>query len=457
MSESATILAAQRRYFNSGATLPLPGRRAALKRLLNAVTAREEEILAALAQDLGKARMEGYLTEVGIVKSELNAMLRHLDRWAKPRRVGTPLAHFPSRSMVWPEPYGVVLVQSPWNYPFQLCLAPVAGALVAGNCVMIKPGSAAPATAAVIAGLIADAFAPEYVHVLRLGGDSHEEILAEHYDYILFTGSQRVGSIVMEAAAKHLTPVTLELGGKSPCIVDETADLRLAAKRIAFGKFLNAGQTCVAPDHLLVQRSVKAPLLAELEKAVAELYGPDPLHSPDLPKIVNEHHFRRLLGLMEGQQVAVGGRWDEKARKIAPTVLDNVSDDAAVMGEEIFGPILPVLTFETLDEVVRRQHALPKPLALYLFTRSKAAERRIIENVSYGGGCVNDTIVHLANDRLPFGGVGASGMGSYHGKASFDTFTHYKGVLKKSNLLDIPLRYAPYSEKAFRLAKKIMR
>ena len=239
--------------------------------------------------------------------------------------------------------------------------------------------------------------------------------------------------------------------------MDETADLRLAAKRIAFGKFLNAGQTCVAPDHLLVQRSVKAPLLAELEKAVAELYGPDPLHSSDLPKIVNEHHFRRLLGLMEGQQVAVGGRWDEKTRKIAPTVLDNVSDDAAVMGEEIFGPILPVLTFETLDEVVRRQHALPKPLALYLFTRSKAAERRIIENVSYGGGCVNDTIVHLANDRLPFGGVGASGMGSYHGKTSFDTFTHYKGVLKKSNLLDIPLRYAPYSEKAFRLAKKIMR
>ncbi len=262
-----------------------------MKRLLNAVTAREEEILAALAQDLGKARMEGYLTEVGIVKSELNAMLRHLDRWAKPRRVGTPLAHFPSRSIVWPEPYGVVLVQSPWNYPFQLCLAPVAGALAAGNCVMIKPGSAAPATAAVIAGLIADAFAPEYCPCAAPRRRQPRGDLAEHYDYILFTGSQRVGSIVMEAAAKHLTPVTLELGGKSPCIVDETADLRLAAKRIAFGKFLNAGQTCVAPDHLLVQRSVKAPLLAELESAVAELYGPDPLHSPDLPKIVNEHHF----------------------------------------------------------------------------------------------------------------------------------------------------------------------
>lgn len=457
MSESAVILAAQRRYFNSGATLPPAARRAALRRLLDAVTEREDEILNALSEDLGKARMEGYLTEVGIVKSELRAMLRHLDRWARPRRVGTPLAHFPSRSVVWPEPYGVVLVQSPWNYPFQLCLAPVAGALAAGNCVMIKPGSAAPATAAVIAELIAAAFPPQYVHVLRPGGDSHEEILAEHYDYILFTGSQRVGSIVMTAAAKHLTPVTLELGGKSPCIVDETADLKLAAKRIAFGKFLNAGQTCVAPDHLLVQRSVKAPLLEELKSAVAELYGPDPLQSPDLPRIVNEHHFKRLLGLLEGQQVVIGGQWDAENRRIAPTVLDNVKEDAAVMGEEIFGPILPVLTFETLDEVVERQHALPKPLALYLFTRSRAAERRIIENVSYGGGCVNDTIVHLANDQLPFGGVGASGMGSYHGKASFDTFTHYKGVLKKSNLLDIPLRYAPYTERAFRLAKKIMR
>ena len=457
MSESARILKLQREFFNSGATLPVEGRKVALHRLLNAVTAREAEILAALQQDLGKAPMEGYLTEVGIVKAELRTALKHLNGWARPRVVPTPLTLLPAVSKIYPEPYGVVLVQSPWNYPFQLCIAPVAGALAAGNCVMIKPSSSSPATAAVIEKLIGDVFEERYVHVLKAGGDSHEEILAEAYDYIIFTGSQRVGRVVMEAAAKHLTPVTLELGGKSPCIVEESADIPLAAKRVAFGKFLNAGQTCVAPDHVLVQRSVKDAFVRELTEAILSLYGPNPLQSPDLPKIINAHHFKRLVGLIEGQKVAAGGVWDEEKRKIAPTVLVDVTDDAPVMQDEIFGPVLPVLTFDTLQEVVERQQALPKPLALYLFTRNPVAERKVTSKISYGGGCINDTVMHLANDNLPFGGVGASGMGAYHGKASFETFSHYKSVLKKANILDLPQRYAPYTQEAFAFIKKFMK
>ena len=457
MSESARVLKLQREFFYTGATLPVEGRKAALHRLLNAITAREDEILAALHQDLGKAPMEGYLTEVGIAKAEIRTAMKHLAGWARPRIVPTPLTLLPAVSKIYPEPYGVVLVQSPWNYPFQLCIAPVAGALAAGNCVMVKPSSSAPATAAVIEKLIGDVFEERYVHVLRAGGDSHEEILAEAYDYIIFTGSQRVGRVVMEAAAKHLTPVTLELGGKSPCIVEESADIPLAAKRIAFGKFLNAGQTCVAPDHVLVQSSIKDAFVRELSEAILSLYGPEPLHSPDLPKIINAHHFKRLVGLIEGQKVAAGGVWDEESRKIAPTVLVDVADDAPVMQDEIFGPVLPVLTFETLQEVVERQQTLPKPLALYLFTRNPAAERKITSKISYGGGCINDTVMHLANDNLPFGGVGASGMGAYHGKASFETFSHYKSVLKKANIFDLPQRYAPYTQEAFAFIKKFMK
>ena len=457
MSESARVLAAQRRYFATGATLPTAFRRAALRRLLNAVTARKEQILDALHSDLGKAPMEGYLTEVGLVKSEIADQLRHLERWSRPRCSLPPLAQFPALGRVLPEPYGAVLILSPWNYPFLLSVSPLAGALAAGNCALLKPATAAPATAAVLQKLIADVFSPAYVHVLSPTGDSHEEILRQQYDYILFTGSQRVGRVVMAAAAEHLTPVTLELGGKSPCIVEESADLALAARRIAFGKFLNAGQTCVAPDHVYVQRTVAAPFLAALKTEISRLYGADPLRSPDLPHIVSRHHFDRLCGLMTGETIVCGGSADADSRRIAPTVLAGVSPDAPVMAEEIFGPILPVLVFDTVGELIARQQALPKPLALYLFTRDRAVERRVLGALSFGGGCVNDTVVHLACGGLPFGGVGASGMGAYHGRASFDTFTHYKSVLKKSNLLDIPVRYAPYTEGAFALAKKLIR
>ena len=457
MIQIEKILAGQRHYFNSGATLPLAARRAALRRLLNGITAREDAILRALQQDLGKPPMEGYLSEVSIVKNEIRTLMRGLERWAKPRWVAVPPAHQPAGAFVKPEPYGVVLIQSPWNYPFQLCMVPLAAALAAGNCVIARPATDAPATARVMEKLIRDLFSPQLVCLLPPQEVGHAALLSQKYDYIFFTGSARVGRIVMTAAAARLTPVTLELGGKSPCIVDRTADLRLAARRIVYGKFLNAGQTCVAPDHLLVQREVKQPLMNELRRAIGELYGPDPLNSPDLGRIVNEKHFDRLLGLMEGQKVVVGGVWDREKRKIAPTLLDEVSPDAPVMQEEIFGPILPVLTFDRLGEVIERQQTLPAPLALYLFTRSRANWRRVVEQVRYGGGCINDTVIHLANDHLPFGGVGESGMGSYHGKAGFAAFSHEKSVLLRPSLPDLPLRYPPYTSLGFSMVRKFLK
>ncbi|HIV87311.1 MAG TPA: aldehyde dehydrogenase family protein [Candidatus Pygmaiobacter gallistercoris] len=457
MIQLEEILRDQRRYFNSGATLPLAARRAALRRLLNIISAREDAILRALQQDLGKPPMEGYLAEVSIVKGEIRTLMRHLDRWARARWVPVAPAHQPAGAFVRPEPYGVVLVQSPWNYPFQLCMVPLAAALAAGNCVIARPATDAPATAKVMKKLIRDAFSQELVCMLDPKEVGHADLLSQKYDYIFFTGSARVGRIVMTAAAARLTPVTLELGGKSPCIVDRTADLRLAARRIVYGKFLNAGQTCVAPDHLLVQREVKEPLLGELRRAITELYGPDPLNSPDLGHIINEKHFDRLVGLMEGQTVAAGGRWDRTRLTIEPTLLDAVSPDAPVMQEEIFGPILPILTFDHLDEVIARQQQLPAPLALYLFTRSAANCKKVIRQIRYGGGCVNDTVIHLANDRLPFGGVGESGMGSYHGRAGFAAFSHDKSVLLRPSLPDLPLRYPPYTKEGFALVRRFLK
>ena len=451
------ILAVQRRYFNSGATLPLSARRAALRRLLNIITAREDAILHALQRDLGKSPMEGYLTEVSIVKGEIRTLMKNLERWARPRLVPAALAHQPACGLVQPQPYGVVLIQSPWNYPFQLCMVPLAAALAASNCVMARPATDAPATARVMEKLIQDAFSPELVCLLPPAEVGHAALLSQKYDYIFFTGSARVGRIVMTAAAARLTPVTLELGGKSPCIVDETADLRLAARRIVYGKFLNAGQTCVAPDHLLVQRRVKEPLLAELRRAITELYGPDPINSPDLGRIVNEKHFDRLLGLLEGQRIVQGGEWDRDRLKIEPTLLDEVDFDAPVMQEEIFGPILPILTFDRIEEVIERQQVLPTPLALYLFTRNRKNLQRVLREIRYGGGCINDTVVHLANDRLPFGGVGESGMGAYHGRAGFAAFSHDKSVLLRPSLPDLPLRYPPYTPEGFALVRRFLK
>lgn len=449
------LTAAQRAYFDRGATLPVSARRAALKKLERALRERENLLLAALKQDLNKHPFEAYETELGIVRAELQFALRHLARWTRPRRVVTPLAHFPSGSRICPDPYGVVLIMAPWNYPVQLTLVPLISALAAGNCAVVKPSAYAPATSAALAELLSALFPPEYVAVVEGGRAENTALLEQRFDYIFFTGSPEVGKSVMTAAAGHLTPVTLELGGKSPVIVAEDADLELAARRIVWGKFLNGGQTCVAPDHIWVKREQRDALVNLLGKYIVESYTAFPLKGEDLPRIINEKHFDRLLGLMGSGRVAQGGRWDRARLRIEPTVLVDVTEDDPVMGEEIFGPILPVLTYDDLDGLIAHLQKKEHPLALYLFTRSRGTERKVLGRLRFGGGCVNDTVVHLATSRMPFGGVGNSGMGRCHGKYGFDTFTHYKSVLKKGRL-DVPVRYPPYDEGKIGLLKKLM-
>lgn len=448
-------VAAQRDYFRSGATLDVRQRLAALRRLEQAVLTHEDAICAALRADLNKSPFESYMCEVGLVLSELSYIRRHLKKWARDKAVPTPLSQFPAKSFRHPEPYGVTLVMAPWNYPFMLALEPAVGAIAAGNCVIIKPSNYSPATSAVIAELIAAAFDPRHVAVVEGGRAENQSLLDQPFDYIFFTGGTAVARQVMAKAAARLTPVSLELGGKSPCIVDATADIPLTARRLAFGKFLNAGQTCVAPDYLLVHESVRDALAAALEQSVLDFFGPDPIANPDYVKIINDKHYRRIQGLMAGERILFGGQ--ARDGKIAPTLLDGVTGDSAVMQEEIFGPVLPMLTFSRLDEAISFVNARPKPLALYLFTTDRAAERQVLSRVSYGGGCVNDTVVHLATPYLPFGGVGESGMGGYHGRASFDAFTHYKSVLKKANWLDLPMRYQPYTKRSFKLLKRFLK
>ncbi len=460
MSETNTrgthdIVEAQRAHYRSGATRSLAGRVRALEALRDAIRAHEEDILAALHADLGKAPFEGYETEVGIVLEEIKVALRHVRQWARPQRKPTPLVHFPSTSRLHYEPYGTVLIMAPWNYPFQLTMDPLVGAIAAGNTAVLKPSAYAPATAAVMETIVGEVFAPEYVAVVQGGREANQNLLAEKFDLVFFTGSPAVGKVVMRAAAEHLTPVVLELGGKSPCIVDASADVRLAATRIAWGKFLNAGQTCVAPDYIYVHESVATELVAQLCRAIGKMYGDDPLSSPDYPKIINTRHFDRLRHLLESGTLACGGESDPQTNQIAPTVLTGVTWDDAVMQEEIFGPVLPVLTYRSIEDVIAELSTRPKPLACYLFCRNRDIEREVIERVSFGGGCVNDTIVHLSNPALPFGGVGNSGMGHYHGRYSFETFSHPKAVMRKSNLLDIPLRYPPYGRR-LALLKKVL-
>lgn len=449
------IVSGQREYFRSGATLDVSGRLAALDRLRDAILRHEQDINGALKADLNKSAFETYMCETGLVLNELSYVRRHTRKWAQDKRVLTPLAQFPSRSFRHPEPYGVTLVMAPWNYPFMLALEPVVGAIAAGNCVVIKPSAYSPATSAVIARLISETFDPRYVAVVEGGREENQALLDQKFDYIFFTGGTAVAREVMAKAAKDLTPVSLELGGKSPCIVDQTANIKVAAKRLAFGKFLNAGQTCVAPDYLLVHESVRDELVRELEKNAAAFFGSDPISNPDYVKIINEKHYQRIQGLIAGEHAVFGGQ--ARDGKIAPTVLDGVTGDSPVMQEEIFGPVLPILTFTRLEEAISFINGRPKPLALYLFTTDKAARREVLSRVPYGGGCVNDTIIHLATPYMPFGGVGESGMGGYHGKASFDTFTHYKSVLKKANWLDLPMRYQPYTRGNFKLLKMFLK
>lgn len=454
MAEYKNMLYAQRAYFNKGECKDVDFRIRQLQNLKQWICEHEQEIMDALHQDLNKSPFEAYATEIGIVKEEIRYILKHLRKWAAPKRVKTPVTQFPSKSFVYPEPYGVVLIMSPWNYPFQLTIAPLAGAICAGNCAVVKPSAYSPATTRLMAGMIRELFPEEYISVVEGGREANQALLDEKFDYIFFTGSVNVGKYVMSKAAAHLTPVSLELGGKSPCIVDETADLKLAAKRIVWGKFLNSGQTCVAPDYILVQKSVKDRLIKLIGKSIRKMYGREALTNEEYPKMINEKHYDRVLGLLEGAHIVSGGERDRASLKIAPTILDQVNWESPVMQEEIFGPLLPVLTFYDIKEVIQMVNARPKPLALYYFTRDKKREAEMLRHISYGGGCINDTVVHLATSYMPFGGVGNSGMGGYHGRDSFDTFTHRKSIMKKSLLIDIPIRYAPFKNK-LALLKKI--
>ena len=439
------LVRAQRTWFQTGATLPAEARQAALDKLRRALLSWEDRIDAALASDLNKSPAESYLCEVGMTLAELRAVRRHLAQWMRPQGRLTPLAQFPGKSFTLAEPRGVVLILSPWNYPFLLSLEPLVGALAAGNCCILKPSEHAPASSAVLRELLASCFPPELVCVAEGGPEVSRALLAEKFDYIFFTGGAQVGRQVMAAAAAHLTPVTLELGGKSPCVVDATARLDLAAKRLVFGKLLNCGQTCVAPDYVLADRRIKDELIARIRRWMAALYGTDPLDNRGYVRMVNRRHFDRVMGLIDPDKVVCGGTGDPETLKIQPTILDGVSPDDPVMEEEIFGPLLPVLTFDRLQEAADFINRRPHPLALYLFSQDRAARRLFLERVPFGGGCINDTVIHLASSRLPFGGVGDSGMGSYHGRASFDTFSHRKSVVVKGTWFDPPFRYPSYT------------
>ena len=452
-----SILEGQRAYFDGGHTLPVPARRAALDRLEAAILRHEGDLYAALKADLGKSRAEAYMCEVGLTLSELRYVRKHLPAWARDRRALTPLAQFPAKSFTVQEPYGLVLILSPWNYPVLLTLEPLIGALAAGNCCVVKPSAYSPATSAALAALLRKAFDPGHVAVVEGGRQENQGLLAQKFDYIFFTGSVSVGREVMAKAAVHLTPVTLELGGKSPCILDQSADVALAARRVAFGKYLNCGQTCVAPDYVLAHKSVKDAFVEQVRREIVRMYGERPLESPDYGKIINRKHFDRLLGLLDPSKLVCGGESDPEALRIAPAVLDGVTPEDPVMGEEIFGPILPVLTVESMEEALAFVKARPRPLALYLFTADKGVERRFLERASFGGGCVNDTIIHLATSRMGFGGVGESGMGAYHGRKSFQTFSHEKSIVKKATWLDLPMRYAPYTPAKERTVRRFLR
>ncbi|MCI8465200.1 MAG: aldehyde dehydrogenase [Lachnospiraceae bacterium] len=451
--EMEAVVKKQRDYFATGVTRPVAFRLEALRALERELRRQEGRIHQALKTDLNKSEFESYMTETGLTLSELGYMKKHLKNYARPKRKRTPLAQFHGKSFVLSEPYGVVLIMSPWNYPFMLCMEPLVGAIAAGNCCILKPSAYAPAVSAVIKELVEAIFPPEYVTVVEGGRAENTALLEQRFDYIFFTGGVKVGKLVMEKASRHLTPVTLELGGKSPCIIDKTADLKIAAKRLAFGKFLNAGQTCVAPDYLLIQDSVKDQFLGLFEKAITKMYGKYPLENPDYPKIINEKHFERISALLEGMTIQTGGERNRETLQIAPTVLDHVTAEAAVMQEEIFGPVLPVLTFQEIEEAEAFIKEREKPLACYLFTKDKGTERKLLSSLSFGGGCVNDTIIHLATSRMGFGGVGNSGMGSYHGKKSFETFSHEKSIVKKYNWIDMPIRYQPYSRGKERLLR----
>ncbi len=445
----SSLLEKQRAYYNSGVTIPVKFRIEQLKKLYTTVKKYETEVNDALNSDLGKSHYEGFMCESGLVLSEISYMIRHAKKFAKRKTVYTPLAQFASHSFRQPVPYGNTLIMSPWNYPFLLTIDPLADAIAAGNTAIVKPSAYSPATSKIMEKIITECFAPEYVAVITGGRKENGALLEQKFDFVFFTGSQAVGKEVLRHTAEHLTPVILELGGKSPCIVDKSADIKLAAKRIVFGKYLNCGQTCVAPDYILCEKSVKDALVAEVIKQIKLQYGENPLENKDYGKIINEKHFNRLCSLIDKNKVVIGGDTNINTCQITPTVMDNVTYDDAVMGEEIFGPIMPILTFDNFDVVLDELKCKDKPLALYLFSSNKKHMKRVTTELSYGGGCINDVIIHLATSEMPFGGVGESGMGGYHGKAGFDAFSHYKSIVDKKTWLDLPMRYQPYKSKLY--------
>jgi aldehyde dehydrogenase (NAD+) len=441
MENYHSLVKDQKVFFKTNQTKDVSFRLNALQKMRTAIQTNEKEIMEALKSDLNKSEFDAYSTEIGVVLEEIRFTQSRLPSWVKPKKVKTPITHAGSAGFIYPEPYGVALIIAPWNYPFQLALAPLVGAIAAGNCAILKPSELTPNTSEILAKLLKELFPEDYISVIEGGVETSGALLQEEVDYIFFTGSVPVGKVIMEAAARNLTPFTLELGGKSPCIVHEDAKIKLAAKRIAWGKFMNAGQTCIAPDYLYLHHSIKDVFLRHLKEAIKELYGVRPLENANFTRIVSEKHFDRLCSFLCNGDIYSGGKTKLEKLVIEPTVLTDITWEDPVMDDEIFGPILPVLIYKELSEVIDGIHNHPNPLSLYLFTEDKRIQKEILETISFGGGCLNDTVYHFVSPYLPFGGVGASGMGAYHGKGSFDTFSHKKSVLKQTTLFDIPFRY----------------
>ncbi len=450
------LVRSQREFYETGATRDIRYRKNALARFKRIIKTRESEILRALKVDLGKSDFEAFTTEMVLILQEIGLMQRKLGSWAKDRKVFPGIFNLPGKGRVARDPHGVTLIMSPWNYPFMLSMAPVVGAIAGGNTLILKPSAYSPATSSIIASIISEAFDPRHVACVQGGRAVNQDLLSQRFDYIFFTGSVEVGKLVMESASKNLTPVTLELGGKSPCVVDKSADLSMSAKRIAWGKCVNAGQTCVAPDYILVHEDVKDEFVTHLRTWIAKFFGSDPHISEEFPSIVNQHHFERLSALIEGaraNRAVTGGRTNPDARKIEPAIIDGVAWDDPIMQEELFGPIVPIITWNDENRIVEAIRSRPRPLAFYVFTRNAAQAKRLTGTLHFGGGCVNDVIMHVASHTVPFGGTGHSGMGAYHGKWSFTTFTREKSIIEKSFAADVPLRYAPFAGKYERYRK----
>lgn len=441
------ILVKQREFFSTGATIPVKFRIEMLRKLYKAVKENEQAINEALKADLGKSDFEGFMCEVGLSLTEISYMIKHTKKFAKRKLVYTPIPQFASTSFKKPSPYGNVLIMSPWNYPFLLTIDPLADAIAAGNTVVIKPSAYSPETSKIVKKIIEDCFPPEYVSVVTGGRKENSELLDQKFDMVFFTGSQAVGKEVLRRCSENLTPAVLELGGKSPCIVDSTAKVKLAAKRIVFGKYLNCGQTCVAPDYVLCHKGVKDEFLKEVKKQIKKQYGESPLRNSDYGKIINEKHFDRINGLINKEKLVWGGDSDRSTLQIAPTVMDNVTFEDKVMQEEIFGPVLPIITYDKFDDIFDILNGRQKPLALYIFSENRKNINAVLERISFGGGCINDVVIHLATSEMGFGGVGESGMGAYHGKTGFDAFSHTKSIVDKKTFMDLPMRYQPYDRK----------